>query len=133
MYLHLNYISKSVAEIIAKALNANGIPTEDRVLIFSPKDQDTTQGSIIIPGTVKEGMPRKGVIVQVGHISETYKSYQVDSCKIGTLVTYGLYAGKEIEFDPNIFPEDIRGLITNGKNIFTVLSLNEIVYSEYNK
>ena len=75
-----------------------GLPTENRVLILSPKDINTTKSGIIIPGTVSEGVPRKGVVVKRGTITEEYKTY-TDLTEVGRVVTYGMYAGKELVMD----------------------------------
>nr|UWI07716.1 MAG: chaperonin 10 Kd subunit [Bacteriophage sp.] len=117
-----------VAELFNKTLP--GLPTENRVLILSPKDINTTKTGIIIPGTVSEGVPRKGVVVKRGTITEEYKTY-TDLTEVGRVVTYGMYAGKELEFEirPD-WPESVKNILE--KNIVTVLSLNEIIYSEAN-
>lgn len=121
-----------VAELLNKTLP--GLPTENRILILSPKDINTTKSGIIIPGTVSEGVPRKGVVVKRGTITEEYKTY-TDLTEVGRVVTYGMYAGKELEFEirPD-WPESVKESVKNilEKNIVTVLSLNEIIYSEAN-
>ncbi len=117
-----------VAELFNKILP--GLPTENRVLILSPKDINTTKSGIIIPGTVSEGVPRKGVVVKRGTITEEYKTY-TDLTEVGRVVTYGMYAGKELEFEIRTdWPESVKNILE--KNIVTVLSLNEIIYSEAN-
>ena len=128
MIYSLNFISTMVAELFNKTLP--GLPTENRVLILSPKDINTTKSGIIIPGIVSEGVPRKGVVVKRGTITEEYKTY-TDLTEVGRVVTYGTYAGKELEFEirPD-WPESVKNILE--KNIVTVLSLNEIIYSEAN-
>lgn len=128
MIYSLNFISTMVAELFNKTLP--GLPTENRILILSPKDINTTKSGIIIPGTVSEGVPRKGVVVKRGTITEEYKTY-TDLTEVGRVVTYGMYAGKELEFEirPD-WPESVKNILKN--NIVTVLSLNEILYSEAN-
>ena len=43
-----------------------------------------------------------------------------------------MYAGKELDFDPDLFKK--AGIeIDLDHNQFTVLSINEIIYSEINK
>lgn len=123
----LNLISAAVAELIARCIP--GIPTENRVLILSPKDVNTTKAGIIIPGQVKEGVPRKGVILKRGEITEECKTYKYLT-QTGMIVTYGLYAGKELEFDSSLFPKELQEIVNN--QVFTVLSMNEIIYSEPN-
>lgn len=127
MIYSLNLISTMVAELLNKTLP--GLPTENRILILSPKDINTTKSGIIIPGTVSEGVPRKGVVVKRGTITEEYKTY-TDLTEVGRVVTYGMYAGKELEFERPDWPESVKNILE--KNIVTVLSLNEIIYSEAN-
>lgn len=123
----LNLISTMVADLMAKCIP--GVPTENRVLIISPKDVNTTKSGIIIPGQVKEGVPRKGVVLIQGEITEDYKTYKELTTK-GKVVTYGLYAGKELEFDLDLFPEQVHEIIKN--STFSVLSMSEVIYSEPN-
>lgn len=123
----LNLISTMVADLMAKCIP--GIPTENRVLIISPKDVNTTKTGIIIPGQVKEGVPRKGVVLIQGEITEDYKTYKELTTR-GKVVTYGLYAGKELEFDLDLFPEQVHDIVKN--STFSVLSMSEVIYSEPN-
>lgn len=127
----MNYSMTFISTMVAGMLNQNlpGTPTENRVLIVSPKEVNTTKAGIIIPGQVKEGVPRKGVIIKVGEITEDYRTYK-DLCSIGMIVTYGMYAGKELEFDTTLLPEEMAKILEN--NEVTVLSMNEIIYSEPN-
>lgn len=118
----LNLISTMVAQKLNEAIP--GIPSMDRILIASPKDVETTSSGIIIPGQVKEGVPRKGVVIKQGFISEENNPYK-DQTEIGRIVTYGLYAGKEVEFD---LPEDLKNLDVK----FSVISLTEVIYTEPN-
>lgn len=111
-----------------KALKINqvliGEPTENRVVILSPKDvEKRTESGLFVPGTIKEGIPLKGVIVGMGPITDEYVTY-AHQIKVGSIVTYGQYAGKEIE--PN-FTEEV-----DTEGMFTILSLNEILYVEPN-
>lgn len=133
MYINQVFISTAVAEKVKKVLISRGCPTENRVLILSPKDQEIKQGSIIIPGQVKEGIPRKGVVIMTGNIDERYQSYERDHLvDTGRILTYGLYAGKELDFPTDIFRE--AGIeIDLDQNKFTVLDINEIIYSEVNQ
>lgn len=131
MYFNQQFISKAVAEKIKEVLSPLGCPTEDRVLILSPKNQEMRQGNIIIPGQIDEGVPRKGVVILAGHIQEANISY-AHLVETGRILTYGLYAGKEVDFDPSLFIN--AGLsIDLDQNQFTVLSITEIVYSEINQ
>lgn len=133
MYFNQVFISASVAEKIKQVLKTKGCPTENRILILSPKDQEIKQGNIIIPGQVKDGIPRKGVVIMSGNIDERYQSYEIDHLvDTGRILTYGLYAGKEIDFPTSIFKE--AGIeLDLDQNKFTVLDINEIIYSEINQ
>ena len=84
---------------------------------------------MIIPEQVKEGVPRKGVVVKSGEITEEYKTYR-ELVVIGRIVTYGLYAGKELEFETDKLSPALQKILE--KNVLTVLSMNEVVYSEPN-
>ena len=110
MNYSLSFISAMVAAQFDNQLP--GCPTENRVLILSPKEVNQTRGGLIIPEQVKEGVPRKGVIVKLGEITEEYRTYR-DLVQIGRIVTYGLYAGKELEFET-----DPRLTTTFGKEHF---------------
>lgn len=126
----LNHISVTVAQKMAAILKKLGTPTENRVLILSPKDQDTVSGSIIIPGQTKEGVPREGVVIIPGPITEDYTNY-IDMVQTGVIVTYGLYAGKELDLWRDFNGTELASM--EGKWEFTVLALNEIIYVHKNK
>lgn len=127
----MNYSMSFISTLVAEKFNQElpGCPTENRVLILSPKEVNQTKFGLIIPEQVKEGVPRKGVVVKSGEITEEYKTYR-DLVKIGNIVTYGLYAGKELEFSTDELSPALQQLLE--KNNLTVLSMNEIVYSEPN-
>lgn len=127
MNYSLTFISAMVADQFDKQLP--GCPTENRVLILSPKEVNQTCSGLIIPEQVKEGVPRKGVIVKLGEITEEYRTYR-DLVQVGRIVTYGLYAGKELEFETDKLIPGLQQLLE--KNTLTVLSMNEIIYSEPN-
>lgn len=127
--IKLNYISVEVAEEIKTALSGKVLPSENRVLVLSPGEDDTTVGGIIIPGNVKEGKPRKGVVILSGKLDENHLNYE-ELTRTGVIITYGLYAGKEVEFDSNLFTDEINHKIKSGK--FTVLDTNEIIMAEAN-
>lgn len=115
-------ISYSAAIAKAEKLSKIGIPAEDRVIIITPEKWDVTDSGIYIPDGDKDDIPRRGVIVQVGPFTgETNEFHQ--NLKVGNIVTYGLYAGKEIQ---PLQMEKVEG------QIFNVLSINEIVYIEEN-
>ena len=126
----LNHISVTLAQKLAEVLKRDGTPTENRVLILSPKDQDTQVGGLIIPGTSKEGVPREGVVIFSGPITEDYNTYK-GMVNTGVVVTYGLYAGKEVDLWEPLKLTDIE--LTEDKWEFTVLALNEIIYVRENK
>ena len=127
----MNYSMSFISPLVAEKFNQElpGCPTENRVLILSPKEVNATMSGIIIPSQVKEGIPRKGVVVKSGIITEDYKTYK-ELVEIGRVVTYGLYAGKELEFETDKLSPALQQLLE--KNVLTVLSMNEIVYSEPN-
>lgn len=127
MNYSLTFISAMVADQFDKQLP--GCPTENRVLILSPKEVNQTRFGLIIPEQVKEGVPRKGVIVKLGEITEEYRTYR-ELVQIGRIVTYGLYAGKEMEFETEKLSPALQQLLE--KNTLTVLSMNEVIYSEPN-
>lgn len=133
MYINQVFISTAVAEKVKKVLISRGCPSENRILILSPKDQEIKQGNIIIPGQVKEGIPRKGVVIMSGNIDDRYRSYERDHLiDTGRIITYGLYAGKELDFPTSIFKE-VGIEVDLDQNKFTVLDINEIIYSEVNQ
>lgn len=123
MNVDLNLINTEKAKEICEHLL--GTPTENRVVVaFSQGDKKTDSG-LFIPTNVKEDLPKKGVIVGFGPITEENYTYQ-EMLSIGSIITYGLYAGKDVEpsFKDNYQVTDLK---------FSVLSLNEIIYVEPNK
>lgn len=119
-------ISKRVLSLEAsvevnRKLQAIGMPPTDRVImaVLDSQEQRTPSG-IILPNDGVEGTPNRGTIVQVGFISEDYK-YLRDNLSIGTIITYGNYAGKQVEPDKI----DLKGVK------LMVISINEIMYFEY--
>lgn len=127
----LNHISVTLASKLANYLSNTGTPTENRVLILSPKDQDTKVGSIIVPGNTKEGIPREGVVIFAGPITEDYTTYKPLIKNPGMILTYGLYAGKEVDLWEDVKEAGIE--LSEDKWEFTVLALNEIIYVRENK
>lgn len=126
----LNHISTELACKLANYLSNVGTPTENRVLILSPKDQDTRVGSIIVPGSNKEDMPREGVVIFTGPITEDYITYK-SMVQTGAIVTYGLYAGKEVDLWQDVKKAGIE--LSDDKWEFTVLAFNEIIFIHENK
>ena len=99
-------------------------------MILSPKEVNQTKSGLFSPEQVKEGVPRKGVVVKSGIITEEYNTYK-DFVGIGSIVTYGLYAGKEMEFETDKLSPALQQLLE--KNTLTVLSMNEVIYTEPNE
>jgi co-chaperonin GroES (HSP10) len=131
--LKLKYITVNEAKAIKDALSARALPSINRVLVFSPGEDDLKLSSgIIIPGTAKEDRPRKGVIISTGKLDEDHEIFN-DYFSCGTLITYGLYAGKEVEFDWSdiTISDELKSTVENGK--FTILDTNEIVMFETNR
>lgn len=128
----MNYSLTFVSVAVAQKFNEElpGSPTENRVLILSPKEVNQTKSGLFIPEQVKEGVPRKGVVVKSGVITEEYNTYK-DFVTIGRIVTYGLYAGKEMEFETEKLSPALQQLLE--KNTLTVLSMNEVIYTEPNE
>lgn len=117
----MGYMGRPDLEKLASKLKElGGRPTENRIVLISPTGATQTQSGLFIPTEARESLPRKGSVVQIGPVSE--ENYTFRDLSIGDLVTYGLYAGKEI---------DIEGVeIDTSKYSITVLSLNEIIYIE---
>ena len=91
-------------------------PLNDRVLVIRVDDEQTTQGGIIIPDTVKE-KPQKGRVVAVGpgKRGEDGKRLPLD-LKVGDHVMFSKYAGTEIKID------DIEHLFMNESDILAVVN-----------
>lgn len=127
--LKQNYISVSEAHLIKECLRFRVQPSENRVLLFTPSDDSITNSGIIIPGNIQEGKPRKGVAILTGELDECHLSFK-SMLRAGNIVTYGLYAGKEVEFDETYFTQEVSQLISKGK--FTILDTTEVIMSEIN-
>ena len=114
-------LSLMASQTVAQQLSTIGLPPTDKVVMAIVKEQEQRTGSgIIIPTKEVDGVPNRGTIVQVGFISDDYK-YLKDHLTVGTIVTYGNYAGKEVE--PDRFENDSIKLM--------VISLEEIMYFEF--
>lgn len=125
--VELNLISKKTALLFNHY--AKGRVTEDRVLLAIPKEYKESKSGIFIPSTVKEDMPRKGVVIQIGAYDPN--NYTLSHLYIGDIVTHGIYAGKELEIsfeEPKEPIENWKELIDSNK--FVVLSYNEIIFIE---
>lgn len=124
-------VDKAIATKLKKALM--GFPTRDRVLICSVGNESTTVGGIILTKTPSsDSIPKKGVVIQLGEISEEYHGTQFENLVPGDVVYYGLYAGKQLDlsFDLETYPE-LAEVVDNYD--FTVLSLSELLFIEPNK
>ena len=118
--VELNLLSVEKAKWLNEKLKGVGTPTGSRVLIVSPVvTADTkTKGGLYIPQDHdKDTVPRKGVVIQVGPITNEQRE-DYPGLQVGAVVTYGLYAGKELDI------LDLPDQVT------TILSLNEILYIE---
>lgn len=130
MYVKQNFVSQEKVKLFQQGLaSLGGLIPENKLLILTPKEQEYKVNGIIIPGTDRDNIPRKGVIIQSGEITEEYRTFR-QLVQPGRVITYGLYAGKEIEFPKESFPIEVRPDFEQQK--FTVLSLTEIAYSENN-
>lgn len=121
--VELNLLSVEKAKWLNEKLKGVGTPTGNRVLIVSPVvTADTkTKGGLYIPQDHdKDTVPRKGVVIQVGPITNEQRE-DYPGLQVGAVVTYGLYAGKELDI------LDLPDQVT------TILSLNEILYIETNE
>lgn len=121
--VELNLISVEEAKDLNGKLKGLGTPTGSRVLIVSPVvTVDTkTKGGLYIPQEHnKDTVPRKGVVIQVGPITDEQQEEYL-GLQVGAVVTYGFYAGKELDV------VDLPNQVT------TILSINEILYIETNK
>lgn len=127
---NLNYVKPIQAKIINEILRNHGRLTENRVMILCPPVDARTAGGIILPGTAKDELPKKGILVQMGNFDKDNRDYEIN-LSIGQKITFGMYAGKEITFEEDIFSdvEDSISLIPEGSK-FTILSCNEIIYIE---
>lgn len=121
--VELNLLSVEKAKWLNEKLKGVGTPTGSRVLIVSPVvTADTkTKGGLYIPQDHdKDTVPRKGVVIQVGPLTNEQRE-DYPGLQVGAVVTYGLYAGKELDI------LDLPDQVT------TILSLNEILYIETNE
>lgn len=122
----LNLLSKHEAELLNE--NLLGIPAEDRILIVRPSDESKTSSGLYIPTNAEDEIPKKGVVIKFGPVSEAYqRTAFIQIFKVGSVVTFGKYAGKEIQ--PR-FITDTGINLDNQK--FSILSLNEVLYIEPN-
>lgn len=126
MDLENKQVSVLVAHKIAEILKTKGMPSPGKLLIISPTGDQLTKGGILIPGTANEkDLPRKGVLIQVNKPD----LFSEDQLKVGIVVTYGMYAGKEIQFEKEVY-DQVN--LSQDQYKFTVLSESEVVYIETN-
>lgn len=123
----MDLINKQVSALVAEKINGilitKGIPSPGRLLIISPIGEQQTQSGIFIPGnTDDKELPRKGVVIQYNKLEQV-----ANEISTGVIITYGMYAGKEINFDPNLFP-----FLDMKAYKFTILSESEVIYIESN-
>lgn len=115
----LKFLNKEVLADVRK--NLRGVPPADKVVIISPKEYKSSSGLIV--EQKMDALPRKGQIIQLpNHVSELYEAFKND-LNTGNIVTYGMYAGKELIMD-------YLGIPDQKNYIISVLSLNEIMYIE---
>lgn len=114
----LKVLSREKLDAIRK--NLRGIPPSDRILILSPKEIKSNNGLIIKQSD--DAVPRRGQILQLSEVSELYDSFK-DLLEVGNVVTYGMYAGKELHLPYLEIPDQDNFTIS-------VLSLNEVLYIE---
>lgn len=123
--VQVNLMSRETAKVLFEKIL--GMPAEDRVLVAVAKEKYATKSGIVIPGTANEELPKKGVVVNY-NISSDSNLFFYKNLYSGTVITYGLYAGKQIE--PNfrdLTPEEETEV---QKYDYFILSTNEILYIE---
>lgn len=130
MYVKQNFVPLEKVKLFQQGLiNLGGLIPENKILILTSKESYYKVGSIIVTSTNRDDIPHKGVVLQSGEITEEYRSFR-ELVQPGRVVTYGMYAGKEIDFPKESFPIEVQPDFEQQK--FTVLSLTEIAYSENN-
>lgn len=116
-------VSASLAKEIHDALKTKGFPAPGRILLIVPTGEQMTQGGILIPGNQEKEFARKGVVIQAGSLDTLKREIYT-----GQIITFGMYAGKEIEFTPEQLP-----MVDFVNYKFTILSESEVIYIESNK
>lgn len=90
-------------------------PLQDRILVKRTKEEEKTEGGIIIPDTAKE-KPIEGKVVAVGKgkVSEDGKIIPLD-VKKGDRILFGKYAGTEVKIEGEehliMREDDVLGVI----------------------
>lgn len=123
MNIDFNFINKETAQLLNRAIN--GKPTENRFVIAVSTTEKKSNG-LIIPNLAKEEIPKKGVVIQKGPFTEDFQNYNLD-IEIGDILSYGLYAGKQIYPKFDYLEDDITSDLE-----FYVISAQEIIYIEPN-
>lgn len=119
--LQTNQVNVAKAREIASCLDGKGLPSPGRILLIIPTSEQVTTGGIIVPGSAEKELPRKGVVIQFNQL-ENFPSMEV-----GTVITFGMYAGKEMNFQPEQIP-----CVDFSKYKFTIFSETEVIYMESN-
>lgn len=122
MNLTNKQVSLPMAAEIAEALKESGKPAPGKMLLIMPKGEQRTESGIIIPGDNEKDLPRKGVVIQFTQLQDLK-----DQVFVGNIITFGMYAGKEIEFTQEQLP-----MVDFQNYKFTILSESEVIYIESN-
>lgn len=123
--IDFNLINQETAQLLNGAIN--GKPTENRLVLAVSTTEKKSNG-LIIPSVAKEEIPKKGVVIQTGPFTEDFENYAND-IKIGDILSYGVYAGKQIY--PKFIGLDEK-TVTQGLE-FYIISVQEIIYIEPNE
>ena len=123
--IDFNLINQETAQLLNSAIN--GKPTENRLVLAVSTTEKKSNG-LIIPSVAKEEIPKKGVVIQTGPFTEDFENYAND-IKIGDILSYGVYAGKQIY--PKFIGLDEK-TVTQGLE-FYIISVQEIIYIEPNE
>ena len=91
-------------------------PLADRVLVKRTDEEQTTEGGIVLPGSVAE-KPSQGEVVAVGP-GKRQENGDVSpmGVKVGDLVIFGQYGGNEIKIDGDEY------LILSESDIYGIFS-----------
>jgi len=90
-------------------------PLHDRVLVKRVKEEEKTEGGIIIPDTAKE-KPIEGKVIAVGN-GKTTDGGEVRALEVkkGDRVLFGKYSGTEVKIDGEehliLREDDILGVV----------------------
>lgn len=125
--MEIQVISAYVAEKIQEDLSSVGVCPTNKLLIASLDSEQRTASGLIIPAEAKEGLAKRGVLVQTGIITEEYQEYK-DVLNTGCITYYGEYAGKEIE---NLLSHIKSVSVPKGLKL-RVLSVTEVMYIQNN-